>query len=124
MKIQISDKVLLKCVVVIFTILLLYLFSVLVSQNKKMYSYFELNKGLIRKYAKEKDSLIEVKNKEITILLELNNQKQIKIEKALDVIDSLQKEKNKIKIVYKDRKGKIKELNSDELEKYWKDEIK
>lgn len=124
MKIQISDRVLLKWLVVIFTILLVYLFSVLVGQNNKMHDYFELNKGLIRKYAKEKDSLIEVKNKEIAILIELNNQRQIKIEKALDVIDSLQKEKNKIKIVYKDRKGKIKELNSDELEKYWKDELK
>ena len=124
MKIQISDKVLLKWVVVIFIILVVYLVGVLVSQKNKMDTYFELNKGLIEKYAKEKDSLIEVKNKEITILLELNKKRQIKIEKALDVIDSLQSVKNKIKIVYKDRKGEIKELNSGELEKYWKDEIK
>ena len=33
-----------------------------------MYDYFELNKGLIRKYAKEKDSLIEIKNKENWLL--------------------------------------------------------
>jgi predicted AAA+ superfamily ATPase len=89
-----------------------------------MNNYFELHKGLMNKYTKEKDSLIEVKSKDIKYLLELNKKKQIVIDKAVYLIDSLQKEKNKIKIVYKDRKDKIKELNSVELEKYWKDEIK
>jgi hypothetical protein len=89
-----------------------------------MNNYFELHKGLMNKYTKEKDSLIEVKNKDIAFLFELNKKKQVIIDKAVYSIDSLQKEKNKIKIVYKDRKNKIKELNSIELEKYWKGEIK
>lgn len=124
MKIELSDRSLLKLLGVISLILVIYLVSVLIGQKNKMDNYFELHKGLIDKYKKEKDSLIEIKNKDITFLLELNKKKQAVIDEAIYSIDSLQNEKNKIKIVYKDKKGKIKELNSVELEKYWKDEIK
>ena len=124
MKIELGDRSLLKLLGVISLILVIYLVSVLIGQKNKMDNYFELHKGLIDKYKKEKDSLIEIKNKDITFLLELNKKKQAVIDEAIYSIDSLQNEKNKIKIVYKDKKGKIKELNSVELEKYWKDEIK
>ena len=124
MKIELTDRTLLKLLGVISLILVIYLVSVLISQKNKMDNYFELHKGLIDKYKKEKDSLIEIKNKDIVFLLEQNKKKQAVIDEAIYSIDSLQKEKNKIKIVYKDRKDKIKELNSIELEKYWKDEIK
>ena len=124
MKIELSDRSLLKLLGVISLILVIYLVSVLIGQKNKMDNYFELHKGLIDKYKKEKDSLIEIKNKDITFLLELNKKKQAVIDEAIYSIDSLQNEKNKIKIVYKYKKGKIKELNSVELEKYWKDEIK
>lgn len=124
MKIELTDKILLRWVIVIFTFLTLFLVGVLMKQNDKMNTYFELNKSLIKTYAREKDSIIEVKNKDILYLLELNKKKQAIIDKAFNSIDSLQKEKNRIKIVYKERKDKIKELNNDELENYWKDEIK
>ena len=124
MKIELTDRTLLKLLGIISLILVIYLVSVLISQKNKMNNYFELHKGLMNKYTKEKDSLIEVKNKDIAFLFELNKKKQVIIDKAVYSIDSLQKEKNKIKIVYKDRKNKIKELNSIELEKYWKGEIK
>ena len=124
MKIELTDRTLLKLLGIISLILVIYLVSVLISQKNKMDNYFELHKGLIDKYKKEKDSLIEIKNKDIVFLLEQNKKKQAVIDEAIYSIDSLQKEKNKIKIVYKDRKDKIKELNSIELEKYWKDEIK
>ena len=124
MKIELTDKTLLKLLGVISLILVIYLVSVLISQKNKMDNYFELHKGLIDKYKKEKDSLIEIKNKDIVFLLEQNKKKQAVIDEAIYSIDSLQKEKNKIKIVFKNRKDKIKELNSVELEKYWKDEIK
>ena len=124
MKIELTDKILLRWVVVIFTFLTLFLVGVLMKQNDKMNTYFALNKNLIKTYAREKDSIIEVKTKDISYLLELNKKKQRIIDKAFNSIDSLQKEKNRIKIVYKERKDKIKELNNDELENYWKDEIK
>ena len=124
MKIELTDKILLRWVVVIFTFLTLFLVGVLMKQNDKMNTYFALNKNLIKTYAREKDSIIEVKTKDISYLLELNKKKQSIIDKAFNSIDSLQKEKNRIKIVYKERKDKIKELNNDELENYWKDEIK
>ena len=124
MKIELTDRTLLKLLGVISLILVIYLVSVLISQKNKMDNYFELHKGLIDKYKKEKDSLIEIKNKDIAFLLELNKKKQAVIDEAIYSIDSLQKEKNKIKIVFKNRKDKIKELNTGELEKYWKDEIK
>ena len=124
MKIELTDRTLLKLLGLISLILVIYLVSVLISQKNKMDNYFELHKGLIDKYKKEKDSLIEIKNKDIALLLELNKKKQAVIDEAIYSIDSLQKEKNKIKIVFKNRKDKIKELNTGELEKYWKDEIK
>ena len=124
MKIELTDRTLLKLLGIISLILVIYLVSVLISQKNKMDNYFELHKGLIDKYKKEKDSLIEIKNKDIVFLLELNKKKQAVIDEAIYSIDSLQKEKNKIKIVFKNRKDKIKELNSIELEKYWRDEIK
>jgi hypothetical protein len=124
MKIELSDRTLLKLLGIISLILVIYLVSVLIGQKNKMDNYFQLHKGLIDKYKKEKDSLIEIKNKDIVFLLEQNKKKQFVIDEAIYSIDSLQKEKNKIKIVFKDRKDKIKELNSVELEKYWKDEIK
>lgn len=124
MKIELTDRTLLKLLGVISLILVIYLVSVLISQKNKMDNYFELHKGLIDKYKKEKDNLIEIKNKDIVFLLEQNKKKQAVIDEAIYSIDSLQKEKNKIKIVFKNRKDKIKELNTGELEKYWKDEIK
>ena len=79
---------------------------------------------LIKTYTFEKDSIIKAKNKDILYLLEVNKKKQAIIDKAFNSIDSLENEKEKIKIVYKERKDKIKELNGVELENYWKDEIK
>ena len=124
MKIELTDRTLLKLLGVISLILVIYLVSVLISQKNKMENYFELHKGLIDKYKKEKDNLIEIKKKDIVFLLEQNKKKQAVIDEAIYSIDSMQKEKNKIKIVFKNRKDKIKELNTGELEKYWKDEIK
>ena len=107
MKIELTDRTLLKLLGVISLILVIYLVSVLISQKNKMDNYFELHKGLIDKYKKEKDSLIEIKNKDIVFLLEQNKKKQAVIDEAIYSIDSLQKEKNKIKIVFKNRKDKM-----------------
>jgi len=124
MKIQITDKILLRWVIVIFTFLILFLLSILIKQNTKISTNLSLRKNLIKTYTFEKDSIIKAKNKDILYLLEVNKKKQAIIDKAFNSIDSLQKQKQKIKIVYKKRKDKIKELNSAELENYWKDEIK
>jgi hypothetical protein len=124
MKIQITDKILLRWVIVIFTFLILFLLSVLIKQNTKISTNFSLRKNLIKTYTFEKDSIIKAKNKDILYLLEVNKKKQAIIDKAFNSIDSLENEKEKIKIVYKERKDKIKELNGVELENYWKDEIK
>ena len=75
MKIELTDKILLRWVVVIFTFLTLFLVGVLMKQNDKMNTYFALNKNLIKTYAREKDSIIEVKTKDISYLLELNKKK-------------------------------------------------
>jgi hypothetical protein len=124
MKIQITDKILLRWVIVIFTFLILFLLSVLIKQNTKISTNLSLRKNLIKTYTFEKDSIIKAKNKDILYLLEVNKKKQAIIDKAFNSIDSLENEKEKIKIVYKERKDKIKELNGVELENYWKDEIK
>lgn len=124
MKNELTDRILLKWVIVIASFLILFLVSMYSKQNDKMKVYFKLNKTMIDKYHREKDSLIKIKNNNILYLIDANEKKQLIIEKAFNSIDSLQKQKEKIKIVYKIKTEKIKNLNSSELVKYWKDEIK
>lgn len=124
MKNELTDRILLKWVIVIASFLILFLVSMYSKQNDKMKVYFKLNKTMIDKYHREKDSLIKIKNNNILYLIDANEKKQLIIEKAFNSIDSLQKQKQKIKIVYKIKTEKIKNLNSSELVKYWKDEIK
>lgn len=124
MKNELTDRILLKWVIVIASFLILFLVSMYSKQNDKMKVYFKLNKTMIDKYHREKDSLIKIKNNNILYLIDANEKKQLIIEKAFNSIDSLQKQKEKIKIVYKIKTEKIKNLNSSELVKYWRDEIK
>lgn len=124
MKIELNDKFLFKIALVVFCFILIIGFKFFYNQNEKLSNQYEINKKLLEDYAKEKDSIIKFKNKEIKDLLDLNAKKQIIIDKAFVVIDSLQKEKDRIKIVYKKRKGDIEELTDVELENYWKNEIK
>ena len=72
-------------------------FKFFYNQNQKLESQYQINKKLLEDYAKEKDSVIKAKNKEIADLLNVNSQKQKVIDKAFVVIDSLQKEKERIK---------------------------
>lgn len=124
MKFELNDKFLLRASIVIFCFVLLMFAKAFYNQNSKLDTYYQLNKAIIDKYTKEKDSIIKIKNQEINDLLELNKKKQILIDRAFIAIDSLQKEKDKIKIVYKKRKGDIQELTNEELQKYWENEIK
>jgi hypothetical protein len=124
MKIELNDKFMFKAVLILFCFILIIGFKFFYNQNEKLSNQYEINKKLLENYAKEKDSIIKFKNKEIKDLLDLNAKKQIIIDKAFVVIDSLQKEKDRIKIVYKKRKGDIEELTDVELENYWKNEIK
>jgi len=124
MKIELNDKFMFKIALVVFCFILIIGFKFFYNQNEKLSNQYEINKKLLEDYAKEKDSIIKFKNKEIKDLLDLNAKKQIIIDKAFVVIDSLQKEKDRIKILYKKRKSDIEELTNVELENYWKNEIK
>jgi hypothetical protein len=124
MKIELNDKFLFRAALILFCFILIIGFKFFYNQNQKLESQYQINKKLLEDYAKEKDSVIKAKNKEIADLLNVNSQKQKVIDKAFVVIDSLQKEKERIRIVYKKRKGDIEELNGAELENYWKNEIK
>lgn len=124
MKIELNDKFMFKIALVVFCFILIIGFKFFYNQNEKLSNQYEINKKLLENYAKEKDSIINFKNKEIKDLLDLNAKKQRIIDKAFVVIDSLQKEKDRIKIVYKKRKSDIEELTNVELENYWKNEIK
>lgn len=124
MKIELNDKFLFRAALVVFCFILIIGFKFFYNQNQKLETQYQINKKLLEEYAKEKDSIINFKNKEIKDLLDLNAKKQIVIDKAFSVIDSLQKEKDRIKIVYAKRKGDIEELTDVQLENYWKNEIK
>ena len=124
MKIELNDKFLFRAALILFCFILIIGFKFFYNQNQKLESQYQINKKLLEDYAKEKDSVIKAKNKEIADLLNVNSQKQKVIDKAFVVIDSLQKEKERIRIVYKKRKGDIEELSGVELENYWKNEIK
>lgn len=124
MKIELNDKFLFRAALILFCFILIIGFKFFYNQNQKLESQYQINKKLLEDYAKEKDSVIKAKNKEIVDLLNVNSQKQKVIDKAFVVIDSLQKEKERIRIVYKKRKGDIEELSGAELENYWKNEIK
>jgi hypothetical protein len=124
MKIELNDKFLFRAALILFCFILIIGFKFFYNQNQKLESQYQINKKLLEDYAKEKDSVIKAKNKEIADLLYVNSQKQKVIDKAFVVIDSLQKEKERIRIVYKKRKGDIEELSGVELENYWKNEIK
>ena len=124
MKIELNDKFMFKAVLILFCFILIIAFKFFYNQNQKLDNQYQINKKLLEEYAKEKDSIINFKNKEIKDLLDLNAKKQIVIDKAFSVIDSLQKEKDRIKIVYAKRKRDIEELTDVQLENYWKNEIK
>jgi hypothetical protein len=124
MKIELNDKFMFRAALVLFCFILIVGFKFFYNQNQKLENQYQVNKKLLESYAKEKDSIIKSKNKEIQDLLNVNAQKQKIINKAFVVIDSLQKEKDRIRIVYKKRKGDIEELTNVELENYWKNEIK
>jgi hypothetical protein len=69
-------------------------------------------------------NIIEVNQKQIEYLTKLNLKKDIEILKSKKTIDSLNMIKQEIKIIYRDKINKVKNLNANQLVNYWTNELK
>lgn len=104
---------------VAFLVCLYFLLSVY-KQNRELEKYRD---NSIEKLKQEKEQMIKANYHYIDSLKENIRQYEIAIDKANTTIDSLDKEKSKVKFVYIERIKEIIRFNADSLTKYWENEL-
>lgn len=82
------------------------------------------NDATIEYFKKEKASIIQAKKFNIDKLLKQNQLLESHISKSKQTIDSLNKVKQDVRIVYIEKINKIKNLNANQIVNYWTNELK
>lgn len=90
----------------------------------KTRNHIKQNDSTIEYFKKEKDSIIQAKKLNIEKLLKQNQFLESHISKSKQTIDSLNKVKQEIKIVYREKINEIKSLNANQIVNYWDNELK
>lgn len=105
---------------VILAILLVYVIIAKSSQVK----YKKMHEKQLNALKVEKNNQIQISEKKIKALKEDNRLKDEKIRMANYRIDSLEKEKQKVRIEYIIKYKKIEKYNAEQVLNYWENEFK
>jgi hypothetical protein len=117
---KIADKIYRLAVTLALFFFILKFIGLTIEKNKA----YKLAKKYIDSYKDSQEQII-VKNQKRIVWLELQNQKNENLVfEQLNIIDSLQRVKSKIKVIYVEKNKKINDYNAKQLETYFKNEIK
>ena len=118
-KFDINEKLFSWIVSVALLVCLYFLLSVY-RQNRELQKYRD---NSIQELKKQKEEMIKANYHYIDSLKINIRQYEIAINKANTTLDSLSKEKSKVKYIYIEKIKDIKRLNANSLTNYWKDEL-
>ena len=115
-----GDKIYRLAVTLALFFFILKFIGLTVEKNKA----YKLSKKYIDSYKEVQEQRILINQKRIDWLETQNQKNENKVFEQLNIIDSLQKIKGKIRVIYVERNKKINDYNAKQLETYFRNEIK
>jgi hypothetical protein len=105
-------------------VVIVFLIITIFSLNNQKNSAYRITKNQIDVLKERSDNLIKSKERQIDYLIKRNVLIDLEIKKKQKLIDSLEKVKKTIQVVYINNVKEIREFNAKQLENYFRNEIK